>query len=348
MMQKRTMRAAQIVSHGRTNIIDAPVPEPPVGHALVQPLLLAICGSDLRKIYQMPDSVYPLQPGVSGHELVGRVVSMNRGSADAEAGIPQYPLGPVKEGDIVLALVPNVENAMSEYVTTEIEYLLPLPPGVPPSHQVLAQQLGTVIYACKRLPNIYSKDAVVIGQGSAGLFFNAMLRRLGARKVIALDLSDARLSMGLKLGATAGINNHSVDPVEAVVEELGPEKADLVVEAVGEPETINLVPQLVKRKGLILLFGVPHQFHFDFHYMEWYLLNATTISCVKAGEDPGLQCFLEAQELIASGEIDVEPMITHTFAFEEVDKAYEIAQTREDGSGKVFVKMPAYDEYLDD
>jgi len=342
------MRAAQIVGHGKIDIIETPVPEIPEGHALVQPLLLAICGSDLRKIYHLPDSAYPMPAGISGHELIGRVIKMNAGPVASEKNTPAYPRGPVKEGDLVLALVPNVENAMAEYVTTEIVHLLPLPPGRPASHLLLAQQLGTVIYACKRLPNIMDKDAVVIGQGSAGLFFNAMLRRLGARKVVVFDLSDARVEMGLAMGATAGYNNHTVDPVEAVIKELGPEKADLVVEAVGEPETYNLMSRLVKRKGLILVFGLPHKLHFDFNAMEWYLQVATTISCVKAGEDPGLQCFLDALELIASGEMPVEPMITHTFDFEDVGKAYELAFSREDGAGKVFVKMPAHDEYIAD
>ncbi len=342
------MRAAQIVGHGRTDIVDIPVPETPEGHALVQPLLLAICGSDLRKIYHLPDSVYPLPAGISGHEVIARIVSLNPRPAEPDAVMPNYPGGPVKEGDIVLALVPNVENAMAEYVTTEIENLLPLPSGKPVEHLLLAQQLGTVVYACKRLPNIIGKDAVVIGQGSAGLFFNAMLRRLGAKKVVVMDLSDARVEMGRSFGATAGFNNHSVDPMETVVKEIGPQKADLVVEAVGEPETINLTSRLVKQNGLILFFGLPHSLSFEFNFMEWYLQCTTSIACVKAGEDPGLQCFFEALELISSGEVKAEPMITHTFPFEEVEKAYEIAHTREDGAGKVFVKMPAYDEYLGD
>lgn len=344
-MTERTMRATQIVSQGNTEIVDTPVPVPPEGHALVQPLLLAICGSDLRNIYRLPEKVYPLPAGRAGHEVIGRVVSMNMGSTGAEAA-SRYPRGPVGEGDIVLALVPNVENAMAEYVTTEIENLLPLPPGKPVEQLLLAQQLGTVIYACKRLPNIIGKDAVVIGQGSAGLFFNTMLRRMGAKKVVVMDLSDARVAMGQHFGATAGFNNSKADPVEGVVREIGPQKADIVVEAVGEAETINLVSKLVKPRGTILFFGLPHTLHFDFNFMEWYLLNTTTISSIKAGEDPGLQCFLDALELIGSGEIEVEAMITHTFDFEEVDKAYELAHTREDGAGKVLVKMPGYNEYV--
>jgi len=75
--------------------------------------------------------------------------------------------------------------------------------------------------------------------------------------------------------------------------------------------------------------------------------NATAISSIKAGDDPGLQCFLDALELIGSGQIDVAPMITHTLGFEEVDKAYDLAFTREDGAGKVLVKMPGYGEYIE-
>jgi threonine dehydrogenase-like Zn-dependent dehydrogenase len=345
-MTKTSMRAAQIVSVGKTEIIETPVPEAPEGHALVQPLLLAICGSDLRNIYRLSEDSYPLPAGRAGHEVIARVVSMNQGSADL-ATLSPYPRGPVKEGDIVLALVPNVENAMSEYVTAEIINLLPLPPGRPVANLLLAQQLGTVIYACKRLPNLIGKDAVVIGQGSAGLFFNAMLRRMGAKKVIVMDLSNARVAMGRSFGATGGFNNHEVNPTEGVIKKIG-DLADLVVEAVGEAETINLASTLIKPKGTVLFFGLPHTFNFHFNFMDMYFRNATVISSIKAGDDPGLQCFLDALELIGSGEIEAEAMITHTFDFEEVDKAYELAHTREDGAGKVFVKMPGYEESIKD
>jgi len=347
-MTDSSMRAAQIKAHGQTEIVDTNLPQPAEGFALVEPLLIAICGSDLLKIFFLPDSVYPLPPGLTGHEVIGRVVSMNLGSEDPDTAVPQYPGGPVTEGDIVLALVPVAENAMSEFVTTTIDNLLPLPKGVPYPHLILAQQLGTVIYACRRLPNIIDKDVVVIGQGSAGLFFNTMLRRMGARKVIALDLTDARLAMGRTFGATAAFNNHEVDPIEAVATETGMQMADLVVEAVGEPETINLTPKLVKRWGHLLYFGVPHAMQVTFDIGHWYRMCLNTISVVGADQDPGKRCFFQALELISSGEVQVAPMITHTFSFEEVEKAYEIAHTREDGAGKVFVKMPAHDKYLGD
>jgi len=343
-MSESTMRAASLVGRGKTDIIDTPVPEAPEGQALVQPLLIAICGSDLMKIYHdlVPVEFYPLPPGVSGHEVIARVVSMNPGDEPD----PGYPWGTVKEGDIVLALVPLVENAMSEYATAKIENLLPLPKGKTHEELILAQQLGTVIYACKRLPNIVGKKAVVIGQGSAGLFFNLMIRRMGAEKIIAVDHSDARLEMGKKFGADIVFNNKDADPVEFVLNEVGAEGADLVVEAVGEEETYNLLPKLIRKFGYLLYFGVPHKLRFDFDVMTWFRKVPNCIVSVNANEDPGNQCMVQALDMISKGEADVTPMLTHSFNFDEVAKAYELAYTREDGAGKVLVKMPAYDKYL--
>ena len=343
-MNESTMRAASLVGRGKTDIIETPVPEAPEGHALVEPLLIAICGSDLMKIYHdlVPEEFYPLPPGVSGHEVIARVVSMNRGSAPD----PNYPGGPVKEGDIVLSLVPVVENAMSEYATAAIENLLPLPPGKSAQELILAQQLGTVIYACKRLPNIVGKKAVVIGQGSAGHFFDFMLRRMGAEKIVAVDHSDARLEMGKKFGADVVFNSKDADPVEFVLNEVGAEGADLVVEAVGEEETYNLLPKLIKKFGYLLYFGVPHKLRFDFDVMTWFRKVPNCIVSVNANEDSGNQCMVQALNMIGNGEVDVTPMLTHAFSFDEVGKAYELAYTREDGAGKVLVKMPAHDKYI--
>lgn len=343
-MTTSSMRAASLVGRGKTDIIDAPVPEVPAGHALVEPLLIAICGSDLMKIYAdlVPEEFYPLPAGVSGHEVIARVVSMNPGDEPD----PGYPWGTVKEGDIVLALVPVVENAMSEFAIATIENLLPLPKGKTYEELILAQQLGTVIYACKRLPNIVGKTAVVVGQGSAGLFFNLMLRRMGAEKVIAIDHSDARLEMGKKFGADIIFNNKDADPVAFVLNEFGPDGADLVVEAVGEEETYNLLPHLIKRMGTLLYFGVPHKLRFDFDVMTWFRKVPNCIVSVNANNDPGNQCMVQALDMISKGETDVTPMLTHSFGFDEVAKAYELAHSREDGAGKVLVKMPSYDKYL--
>lgn len=230
---------------------------------------------------------------------------------------------------------------MAQYFVTGIDYLLPLPAGQPLEHLLMAQQLGTVIFACKRLPNLVGKSAVVIGQGSAGLFFDALLRRMGARHVIALDVREARLEAGLRFGATHVVHNERADALTAVQEATGGQLADLIVEAAGEPETINLAPVLVREWGTILSFGVPrgpHVIPFDYYRLfrkkcHWFSSDGTV-------NEPGLASFRLALEMIDRGDVDVSGMVTHRFPFEKVKEAYELARTRADGAIKVVVEMP--------
>jgi L-iditol 2-dehydrogenase len=290
--------------------------------------MLAICGSDVRIVYYAPEEEYPYPVGRNGHEIIAEVEVLN-GPAEG-----------VAEGDLVLALK-HGEAGMCEHFVTAVENLLPLPKGRSLEELLMAQQLGTVIYASKRLPNVMDMTAVVIGQGSAGLFFDAMLPRLGVARVIALDVVEARLVAGLRMGVDHAINNGVVDPVKAVEELTGGCLADLVVEAAGEPETINLTPRLVKECGLIMSFGVPRGpllMPYDYHALfrkkpHWISSDGTVF-------EPGRVSVRTALDLIGRGEIDASGMVTHRLPFERVGEAYELARTREDGAIKVVVDMP--------
>ena len=334
------MRAAQIVAPGRVVVLDAPAPAMRPGHALVRPLLIAICGSDLRKVYRLPPSDYPLPPGVSGHEIIGVVEEIDFQGTDAD---PQA----VRAGDTVLALIPVIENGMAEYLLTPSENVLPLPAGVGATsrtgleHLLMAQQLGTVVYACKRIGPVHGKAAVVIGQGSAGLFFNAMLKRLGAERVIAMDVVDARVEAAAAFGADHAFSNAGYEPVARIGSITGGAMADLVVEAVGEPETINLAARLVREGGELLYFGVPHEPRFVFDFQSLYRAYCHTTSTGSSGLEPGKPSFRKALSLIASREIDVSGMVTHRFPFEHVEQAYRLAHDRTDGAIKVIVEMPS-------
>jgi L-iditol 2-dehydrogenase len=245
-------------------------------------------------------------------------------------------------GDVALTLAPY-HRAMAEYFLAPVENVLVLPTGRPLEHLLMAQQLGTVIHACTRLPNVVGKDVAVIGQGSAGLFFNAILRRMGARRVIGLDLKEARAAAGLEFGATHTLNNAQTDPLQAVKEITSGELADVVIEAAGEVNAINLAPALVKVGGHLLFFGVPHETDFVFNY--WALFRKychTTTAGAATLFDPGRRSFRMALDLIGRGEIDVSPMITHRFPFERVIEAYELARSRDDGAIKVIIEMPGY------
>jgi threonine dehydrogenase-like Zn-dependent dehydrogenase len=289
-------------------------------------LKLSLCGSDIRMLHHAAPECYPFPVGTTGHEMVGVVEDVD----------PSSPLAP---GDLTLTLAPG-HRAMCEHYLAPLEHVLPLPSGAPLEHLLQAQQFGTVIYACKRLPNIIGQDVAIIGQGSAGLWFAFQLRRMGARRVIAIDLDAGRLALSAHFGTTDTIHNENRDALALLTEMTGGRLVDLVIEAAGEVDALNLAVDLVKKNGRILFFGYPRgqRLHFNFEEFFHKCCDATTI--VGVSDEPNLTSTRLALATIAAGEIDVAPLITHHFPFERVIEAYELHRTRGEGAIKIVIDMP--------
>ena len=321
------MKAVQIFALGHAEFVETPKPELKPGHALIRTHRLSLCGSDVGMLHHFPEERYPLLPGTTGHEMVGFIEAI-----DAPGSF-------LKAGDLTLTLAPD-HRAMAEYYLAPIENVLPLPPDKPVEELLQAQQLGTVIYACKTLPNMIGKDVVVIGQGSAGLWFDFMLRRLGAARIIALDLQAHRLQLSHLYGATHTVHNREVDGLTAVTDITKGQLADIVIEASGEIEAINLAVDLVKEDGHILQFGVPRSQVVPHNYRQLFLKRLSLKGIVYATRDPGHASTHMALDLIASGAINVAPMITHHFPFDRVLEAYELHRTYDEGAVKIVIEMP--------
>jgi L-iditol 2-dehydrogenase len=311
-------------------IIETRKPRIADGKVLVRTQLLSLCGSDVRRLYYPRPEEVPLPIGAPGHEMIGIVEEVDERRSS------------VKPGDPALVLAPFSENAMAEYFLAEQDNVLPLPDYRPLEHLLMAQQLGTVVFGTTRVPRMPGGDAVIIGQGSAGLFWSFMLRKSGLARVIALEKQPARLKAARDLGATHTVDVSRDDPVEAVTEITRGEMADLVVEACGEVEGINLAPRLVEVNGYLLYFGVPHAPRFEFDYLALFRKYCHATSSGGVYQEKGLPSFRKALELIAGGEVDVAPMITHRFPFERVAEAYDLARTRVEGVIKTVVEMPGY------
>ncbi|MFK7801548.1 MAG: zinc-binding dehydrogenase, partial [Anaerolineae bacterium] len=263
------MKALQVFAPGEAKFVEIPKPSPQPGEALIRPITLSLCASDIWMWRYSPIEKFPHPPGSSGHEIVGIIEEIN-------GDFPGFEVG-----DMTLAINPP-QLGMAEYFTAPFANVLPVPAGLPPEHIVQAQQLGTVIFACKQLPNIVGKSVAVIGQGSAGLWWNTMLKRLGARHVIGIDVQAHRVKAGLQFGATHTIHNKSADPVPSLLEILDGTLPDLVVEAAGYNESINLAFEIVREDGFVLQFGVPHEGSFVINYDEIFRKCITLKAIVHA------------------------------------------------------------------
>ncbi len=160
-------------------------------------------------------------------------------------------------GDQVLC-VPNRQQGLSERFRVTEQQAILVDPRPAVDRALLAQPLGTVLFALRKLPNLIDENVVVVGQGPMGQLFNIALRQLGARQIIAVDQIADRLEVSPRTGATHTVNSSQQDPVKAVEDITQGEGARFVVEAVGHREQVlNLCAEICKPFGTVLFFGVP-------------------------------------------------------------------------------------------
>ncbi len=318
------MKAARISGPGQIESVEVPEPTPSTGQVLIRMVMGAICGSDLHHLHEpySPDA-YPLRPGYSGHECVG-VVELGDGKR-------------FHAGDRVLVLPPHFDG-FAEKIACEPRWLLPLPDALPWEEAVLSQQLGTVLYCAHRLAKVEGSAVVILGQGPAGLLFAQWLRARGARTVIGVDVLAHRLAVAQTMGATHVIDASREDPVDVVLQRL-PKGADIVIEAVGNSITLNQVPKLVREGGQIAYYGIPPKGEIAFQFEVFFRRYATTITSARAQLEPGLRAFQRALEGIASGAMDVTPLISHQVPLSEIRRGFELAEKRPEGAIKILLQM---------
>lgn len=321
------MFAGQMNAPGRVELVDIPEPELPSrdpngpGQILFQPTLSCLCGSDL-PFFQGSDE-FPIQEGHSLHEMIGTVVATNGEK--------------FKEGDEVLAVPIDQLGLYERYVVDETR-AIPVDQRVPGEHALLAQPLGTVIYALKKLPNVLDLDVAIVGQGPIGQLFNIALSNMGARQVIGIDLLPSRLAHSIKLGATATVCNAEVDPAEAVADLTGGRLADVVIEVVGHADqAINLCISLARQAGRMLYFGVPPETLDGVRWRDLFLKNLTVHTSVNPDFE---RDFPLAMRWIGEGRVDVSGLVTHRFPIHEIQQAFETFNERRDGCLKVFLDYP--------
>lgn len=322
------MLAGHITGPGQIELID--VPEPQLSpetdgrdQIIFQPECGCLCGSDL-PFFACGDVAFTPGVGQSLHELIGSVV--------ATSGERFRP------GDRVLC-VPNMHHGLFERFVVSEKRAIPLDPRVSEEHALLAQPLGTVLFALRRLPQVLDQEVAIVGQGPIGQLFCAALRNLGAREIIAVDPLESRLGVSPHMGATATACNPIEDPVRVVEQATAGRMADIVVEAVGhEDQALNLCIDLCRDNGRILYFGVPPAKLDDVRFRALWFKNITLHTSVNPSFE---RDFPLAMRWIGEGRIDVSKLITHRFPLAEIQAAFETFRDRTDGALKVLIDFPS-------
>jgi len=319
------MRAAIAVERGVIRCEEVEIPQIKPGEVLVQTMAASICGSDLHMVNTgWGMHAFPAMAGHTGHEAAGRIV---------ESRSEKFAVD-----DLVLT-VPFIwdSRCFADFQAVDDEHVLKLDAGTDFDTITLAQQLGTVVYAAKRLPaSLEGQTCVVVGQGSAGLFWDFTLKQLGAEKIISIEPLAWRRELGKSYGVDQTIDVIGDAAVDAVKDMTNGAGADLVIEAVGSTPTLSQVFHLVRQAGQVVLFGLPEsEDPVPFDYSQMFKIRANTFTVLGSQDEPGLPSYVEAVRLISTGVIDVEPIISHRINISEIDRAFRIAGERLDNAVKV-------------
>lgn len=346
------MKAAVFDGPEKLSIQQIPDPVAGPNDVVVDVVDCGICGSDLHS-YLEGAFVAPGQ--VMGHEFSGRIVEVGKDVQGVKVGdrVTAVPLstcgrcprcleGATHLCEIGLAesVAYGLPGAFAEFVRVPNVVLggnlYKIPDNVDDAAGALVEPLAVALHAAKMSAPGPSDTCVVLGLGSIGLNAVQMLKALGAGRVIGIDISPVRLQLAAQLGADITINGREVDALEAVTEITGAgaygvgARADIVIEASGVGALLNQAVSMTRAGGKLRIAAL---YEGDVTVPANQIVQkemSVSGTFAYRGE------FAQVLSLLESGRISAAPVITHTFALDDIEQAFR-TQLDKDVSIKVQV-----------
>jgi threonine dehydrogenase-like Zn-dependent dehydrogenase len=317
------MRSATLIEPRRFRIDSLDTPEPGAGEVRIRVRGCGVCGSDMGPWKGIPGLSYPLQPGAPGHEVFGTVESVGPGVHGLAAGQP------------VTALT---YRAYAEYDLAQAGSVILLPESLA-GRAVLGEPMACAVNVMRRSGVQEGDTVVLLGTGFLGTLLLQLLRRHRPARVVVV--SRRRMDGGLaeRLGVDE-VLTYDDDVCGRVGTATGGRMADVVIEATGKQAPLDLATNLTRVRGRLIVAG----YHQDGpRTVNMQLWNWHGIDVINAHErDPevyrsGME---EGVRLLAAGELDLDPLITHTFPLADIDQAFRMTEERPDGFLKSVVVLP--------
>jgi L-iditol 2-dehydrogenase len=343
-------RMSAAVLHSPRDLRYEQVPVPSAGpeEVLVRVTTNGLCGSDIHFFKEGKLGPFVVdRPYIPGHEACGVVVrEAARGGprlgtrVAIEPGIPCRRCALCKAGrynlcrDVVFMSAPPVNGTFAEYAAVAADFAHPLPDAVDEESGAFVEPLAVGVQACARAGLRAAQTVAVIGAGPIGLVTMLVARAFGAAQVILVDRVAARLALGKRLGAAATVEATG-DTAARVAELTGGLGVDQVFDASGSSAACASAPALAARGGSVTVIGWPEKAAFAFP-MEQVIEKELDVH----GVNRYCNAFPRAIALLASGAIDVHPLVSHRFPLEQVTEAFAFAADHTAETVKVMIRAP--------
>ena len=339
------MKTIIINNPGEVDIIEQAMPVRKQGEALLKILYGGICGSDLGTY--RGTFAYASYPRIPGHEFSAEIIEIGDNDRNLKPGMivtcnPYFNCGHCYscQRGLVNCCTSNEtmgaqrDGAFSEYITMPIERIYD-GKGLSAKTLALIEPFCISYHGISRA-NIQPNDKVlVIGAGTIGVLAAVAAKAKGA-KVYISDVAENKMNYAIEtFGLDGGILNDSPENFIKRVEEItNGNYFDVTIEAVGLPSTFQACIDAAAFGARMVQIGVGKRTHeFDFTLLQKKDLN------VYGSRNALKKDFLELIDLVKSGKVDLEKIVTNTYNLDEADKAFQDFSKNAASMLKVVIKF---------
>lgn len=345
------MKALLLSEYSVLEVVDLPMPRPGAGEVLIRVSACGICGSDVHGYDGTSGRRIP--PLVMGHEAAGTIAALGAGVSGFQEGqqvtfdstvycgeCDYCRRGQVNLCDnrqVLGVSTPEYRRpgAFAEYVVVPARVTHALPPQLSPEKAAMVEPLAVALHAVELAAPTPDSTALVIGAGMIGLLVLQALRATGIRRVAVSDIDDARLKMAADLGASATFNAKTSEVPAAMLKFTEGRGVDVALEAVGSTPTIKTAVESVRKGGTVVLIGnIASNVEIPLQTIVTRQIRLQG-SAASAGEYP--RCI----ELLASGAVEVDSLISVVAPLEEGAQWFERLHSRQGNLMKVILTPQA-------
>ena len=329
------MRQVVMTEPGKIEMRDVPAPEAGPGQVLLRINRIGVCGSDIHVYHgKHPMTGYPVVQGL-GEGTNGVKVG------DLVTARPQVVCGecrPCRRGDYHICDTLYVEGFQRPGVAQDLfavpkDRIVPLPEGFTPEQGAMVEPVACGVHAVTRAREVEGRNVAVVGAGPIGNLIGQVARSRGANVLIS-DISDLRLDIARKCGLEKTFNPRKESMADAARRAFGDEGFSVALEAVGVEETMNDLIENIEKGGTIVVVGVfPDRPRINMQLVQDHELTMYGTMMYKH-ED-----YRKAVELIHSGKVRTEPLVTGHFPLEKYHDAYRLIEEKKDACMKIMIDL---------
>jgi L-iditol 2-dehydrogenase len=330
----KKMKAAFLDKPGSITVREVSLPEYKSNQVLINVKEVGVCGSDLHYYNEgrIGDHIV-VEPHILGHESAGMVVKTGSDVKDLkpgdrvsiEPGVPCLKCDLCRRGkynlcdEMAFIGAPPYHGVFREYVAHDACFTYKLPDNVSYTQGALAEPLSVAYNGLSKIGLKPGDSVFITGAGPIGIACMEIAKIIGAATIIISDVSEYRMSIAKKCGATIAINPTQVDVVEIITKETQGKMCDCAVDTANLESTIRDAIFAVKKGGSISFVGLGREF-VEIPYAAMMKKEITLKTVYRYANH-----YQPIIDLMMRGKLEVDNWISHRFKLEDIEEAMKTA-----------------------